>query len=82
MKRSDVSGLPALLRVERDKIGAAPYNGCLLTLVEGIKPFIVRFGVKVLTTCFPVRPLRSSCVSRRDYRSCFCRWHSISDLSF
>ncbi|WZY77828.1 hypothetical protein YC2023_024212 [Brassica napus] len=27
-------------------IGAAPYDGCLRTLVEGIKPFVVRFGVK------------------------------------
>ncbi|KAF3540169.1 hypothetical protein F2Q69_00021565 [Brassica cretica] len=41
-----VSGLLALLRVERDKIRAAPYDGCLRTLVERIKPFIVRLGVK------------------------------------
>ncbi|KAL0815628.1 hypothetical protein Bca101_072072 [Brassica carinata] len=27
-------------------IGAAPYDGCLRTLVEGIKPFVVRLGVK------------------------------------
>uniref|UniRef100_A0A0D3E8Y7 Uncharacterized protein n=1 Tax=Brassica oleracea var. oleracea TaxID=109376 RepID=A0A0D3E8Y7_BRAOL len=45
---------------ERDKIGAAPYDGCLRTLVEGIKPFVVRLGVKVLMTIFPARPLRSS----------------------
>uniref|UniRef100_A0A0D2ZTH9 Uncharacterized protein n=1 Tax=Brassica oleracea var. oleracea TaxID=109376 RepID=A0A0D2ZTH9_BRAOL len=57
---SVVSGLLALLRVERDKIGAAPYDGCLRTLVEGIKPFVIRLGVKVLMTCFPVRPLWSS----------------------
>ena len=55
-----VSGLLALLRVERDKIGAAPYDGCLRTLVEGIKPFVVRLGVKVRMTSFPARPLRSS----------------------
>ena len=55
-----VSGLLALLNVERDKIGAAPYDGCLRTLVEGIKPFVVRLGVKVLMTSFPARPLRSS----------------------
>ena len=55
-----VSGLLALLKVENDKIGAAPYDGCLRTLVEGIKPFVVRLGVKVLMTCFPARPLRSS----------------------
>ncbi|KAF3597970.1 hypothetical protein DY000_02022543 [Brassica cretica] len=48
------------LFVESDKIGAAPYDGCLRTHVEGIKPFVVRFGVKVLMTCFPARPLRSS----------------------
>ena len=51
MKRSVVSGLLALLallRVESDKIGAAPYYGCLRILVEGIKPFVVRLGVKVL----------------------------------
>ena len=60
MKRFVVSGLLALLKVERDKIGAAPYDGCLRTLVEGIKPFVVCFGVKVLMTCFPARPLRSS----------------------
>ncbi|KAF3495389.1 hypothetical protein DY000_02052386 [Brassica cretica] len=45
---SVVSGLLALLKVERDKIGAAPYDGCLRTLVEGIKPFVVRLGVKAL----------------------------------
>ena len=60
LKRSVVSGLRALLKVERDKIGAVPYDGCLRTLVEGIKPFVVRLGVKVLMTCFPARPLRSS----------------------
>ena len=43
-----------------DKIGAAPYDGCLRTLVEGIKPFVVRLGVKVLMTSFPVGPLWSS----------------------
>uniref|UniRef100_A0A0D3BIK3 Uncharacterized protein n=1 Tax=Brassica oleracea var. oleracea TaxID=109376 RepID=A0A0D3BIK3_BRAOL len=43
---SMVSGLLALLKVERCKIGAAPYDGCLRTLVEGIKPFVVRLGVK------------------------------------
>ncbi|WZZ27322.1 hypothetical protein YC2023_010723 [Brassica napus] len=41
-----VSGLLALPRVECDKIGAAPYDGCLRTLVEVIKPFVVRLGVK------------------------------------
>ncbi|KAL0667467.1 hypothetical protein Bca4012_030171 [Brassica carinata] len=55
---SVVSGLLALLKVERDKIGAAPYDGCLRTLVEGIKPFVVRLGVKVCMTSFPARPLR------------------------
>ncbi|WZZ77407.1 hypothetical protein YC2023_097979 [Brassica napus] len=45
---------------ERDKIGSAPYDGCLRTLVEGLKLFVVRLGVKVLMTCFPARPLRSS----------------------
>ncbi|KAF3560891.1 hypothetical protein DY000_02013746 [Brassica cretica] len=44
--RSVVSGLLALLKVERDKIGAAPYDGRLRSLVEGIKPFVVRLGVK------------------------------------
>uniref|UniRef100_A0A0D2ZQA8 Uncharacterized protein n=1 Tax=Brassica oleracea var. oleracea TaxID=109376 RepID=A0A0D2ZQA8_BRAOL len=57
--RSVVSGLLALLKVELDKIGAAPYDGCLRTLVEGIKPFVVRLGVKVCMTSFPARPLRS-----------------------
>ncbi|KAF3544539.1 hypothetical protein DY000_02008006 [Brassica cretica] len=46
--------------MERDKIGAAPYDGSLRTLVEGITPFVVRFGVKVLMTSFPARPLWSS----------------------
>ncbi|WZZ86613.1 LOW QUALITY PROTEIN: hypothetical protein YC2023_115192 [Brassica napus] len=45
---------------KRDKIGAAPYDGCLRTLVERIKPFVVRLGVKVLMTSFPVGPLWSS----------------------
>ncbi|KAF3501018.1 hypothetical protein F2Q69_00043291 [Brassica cretica] len=57
---SVVSGLLALLKLERDKIGAAPYDGCLRTLVEGIKPFVVRLRVKVLMTSFSARPLRSS----------------------
>ena len=74
------SGLFTLLKLECDKIRDAPCEGYLRTLVEGIKPFVVCLGVKVLTTCFPVRPLRSSCVLCRDYRVCFCRWHSISDL--
>ena len=52
MKRSVVSGLLALIRVESDKIGAAPYYGCLRILVEGIKPFVVRLGVKVLRLVF------------------------------
>ncbi|CAN6827737.1 unnamed protein product [Brassica oleracea var. botrytis] len=56
---SVVSGLLALLKVERDKIGVAPYDSCLRTLVEGIKPFVVRLGVKVCMTSFPARPLRS-----------------------
>ena len=55
-----VSGLLALLKVEGNKIGAAPYDGCLRTLVEGIKPFVVRLGVNVCMTSFPARPLRSS----------------------
>ena len=55
-----VNGFLALLKIERDKIGAAPYDGCLRTLVEGIKPFVVRLGVKVLMTSFPVGPLWSS----------------------
>ena len=54
-----VSGPLALLSEERDKIGAAPYDGFLRTLVEGIKPFVVRLGVKVCMTSFPERPLRS-----------------------
>uniref|UniRef100_A0A0D3AAY6 Uncharacterized protein n=1 Tax=Brassica oleracea var. oleracea TaxID=109376 RepID=A0A0D3AAY6_BRAOL len=48
---SVASGLFALLKVERDKIGAAPYDGCLRTLVEGIKPFVVRLGVKFSAVC-------------------------------
>ncbi|KAF3560899.1 hypothetical protein DY000_02014829 [Brassica cretica] len=57
---SVVCGLLVLLRVECDKIGVATCEGCLRTLVEGIKPFIVRPGVEILKTCFPMRPLRSS----------------------
>ncbi|WZZ27374.1 hypothetical protein YC2023_010775 [Brassica napus] len=57
---SVVSGVLVLLRVECDKFGAAPCESCLRTLVEGIKPFVVRPGVEILKTCFPVRPLRSS----------------------
>ncbi|KAF3527759.1 hypothetical protein DY000_02039792 [Brassica cretica] len=44
------SGLFTLLKVECDKIRAAPREGCLLTLVEGIKPFVVRLGVKDLVS--------------------------------
>ncbi|WZY87185.1 hypothetical protein YC2023_033569 [Brassica napus] len=53
--------------MECDQIGAAPYEGCQCTLVKGIKPFVVRSGVKILTICFPVRPVRSSYVSCRGY---------------
>ncbi|KAF3522114.1 hypothetical protein F2Q69_00047402 [Brassica cretica] len=49
---SVISGLLVLLRVECDKIGAAPCEGCLRTLVEGIKPFLVCPGVEILKTCF------------------------------
>ena len=52
MNWSVLCGLLALLIVERDKIGAAPYDGCLSTLVEGIKPFVVCLGVNVLMTSF------------------------------
>ncbi|KAF2608813.1 hypothetical protein F2Q68_00044262 [Brassica cretica] len=45
--------------VECDKIRAEPCEGCLRTLVEGIKPFVVHPGVEILKTCFSVRPLRS-----------------------
>ena len=54
------SGSLSLLKVECDKIRAAPCEGCLRTLIEGIKTFIVHPGVKILKTSFPVRPLRSS----------------------
>ncbi|KAL0722984.1 hypothetical protein Bca4012_037583 [Brassica carinata] len=57
----------ALLRMECDKIGAAPYDGCLRTFDGGIKPFVVCLGVKILMTCFPARPLWSSCMLCRDY---------------
>uniref|UniRef100_A0A0D3D3N8 Uncharacterized protein n=1 Tax=Brassica oleracea var. oleracea TaxID=109376 RepID=A0A0D3D3N8_BRAOL len=78
---SVVSGLLALLKVERDKFGAAPYDGCLRTLVEGIKPFVVRLGVK-RPSCVRARSLRNdraclssvatsrpSCVRARSLRS-------------
>ncbi|KAF2571650.1 hypothetical protein F2Q70_00003132 [Brassica cretica] len=57
---SVVCGLLVLLRVECDKV--VPCEGCLRILVEGIKPFVVRPGVEILKTRFPVRPLRSSLV--------------------
>nr|VDD24248.1 unnamed protein product [Brassica oleracea] len=47
------SGLFTLLKVECNKIKAAPCEGCLRTLVEGIKPFILRPRVEILPTCFP-----------------------------
>ena len=56
----DGNGLLTLLKVECNKIRAAPCEGCLRTLVEGIKLFVVHPGIKILMTCFPVRPLRSS----------------------
>ncbi|WZZ15849.1 hypothetical protein YC2023_108938 [Brassica napus] len=37
----------------RPGIKAAPCEGCLRTLVEGINPFVVRPGVEILKTCFP-----------------------------
>ncbi|KAL0656505.1 hypothetical protein Bca4012_077089 [Brassica carinata] len=71
VERSVVSVLLALIRVERDKIGAAPYDGCLRTLVEGIKPFVVRLGVKWPRAWLP--HLRFSC-------SRFLIWFSICSL--
>ncbi|KAF3512642.1 hypothetical protein F2Q69_00006712 [Brassica cretica] len=47
------SGLFTLLKVECDKIRVAPCEGCLRTLVEGIKHFVVHPGVEILRTCFP-----------------------------
>ncbi|KAF3527260.1 hypothetical protein DY000_02040932 [Brassica cretica] len=38
---------------ECDKIRAAPCEGCLRTVVEGIKPIVVRPEVEILKTCFP-----------------------------
>ena len=52
MKKSVVSGRLALLKVERDKNEAAPYDSYLCTLVEGIKRCVVRLGIKVLMTSF------------------------------
>ncbi|KAF2573351.1 hypothetical protein F2Q70_00004308 [Brassica cretica] len=49
--RSLCSDRPRGLVVELDKIGAVPYDGCLRTLVEGIKPFVVRLGVKFSGVC-------------------------------
>ncbi|WZZ44769.1 hypothetical protein YC2023_041028 [Brassica napus] len=66
------SGSLSLLKVECDKIRAAPCEGCLRTLVEGIKTFIVRPGVKILKTSFPVRPLRSNENVRK---FCFLEFH-------
>ena len=54
------SGPFTLLNVECDKIRVAPCEGCLRTLVEEIKPFVVRPGAEILKTCFPKRPLRYS----------------------
>ena len=54
------SGLFTLLKANCNKIRAVPCEGCLRTLVEGIKPFVVHLGVEILKTCFPVRPLLSS----------------------
>ena len=45
------SGMFTLLKVECDKIWAAPCEGCLQTLVDRIKPFVVRPGVEILTIC-------------------------------
>ena len=63
------SGMFNLLKVECDKIGAAPCEGCLRTLVEGIKSCVVCPGVEILTTYFPITPLRSSYVSGRGNRA-------------
>ena len=67
------SGLFVLLKLECDKIRAAPCEGCLRTLVERIKPFVVRPGFEILTTCFPVRPLWSSYVLCRGNRAFIVR---------
>uniref|UniRef100_A0A0D3BGZ8 Uncharacterized protein n=1 Tax=Brassica oleracea var. oleracea TaxID=109376 RepID=A0A0D3BGZ8_BRAOL len=56
------SGLFTLLKVECDKIRVAPCEGCLRTLVEGIKHFVVHPGVEILRTCFP----------RKDYKLSSC----------
>ncbi|KAL0706237.1 hypothetical protein Bca4012_072663 [Brassica carinata] len=68
----EISGwlTPFLMRMECEKIGVVPYEGRLRTLVEGIKPFVFHPGVKVLMTCFPVRPLRSSYYKVGDKQGC------------
>ncbi|KAL0734764.1 hypothetical protein Bca4012_010974 [Brassica carinata] len=65
----------ALLRMECDKIGVAPYDGCLRTFVGGIKPFVVRLRVKILTTCFPARPLR---LRRTEFAICRASGEGLS----
>nr|VDD51783.1 unnamed protein product [Brassica oleracea] len=60
-----VSRLLALLKVERDKFGAAPYDGCLRTLVEEIKPFVV-LGVKFSAVCKLVEFLKTLEYWQRD----------------
>ncbi|KAF2619087.1 hypothetical protein F2Q68_00039756 [Brassica cretica] len=42
------------------RLGLGLMTAAYVPLFEGIKPFVVRLGVKVLMTCFPARPLRSS----------------------
>ncbi|KAF3554979.1 hypothetical protein F2Q69_00013484 [Brassica cretica] len=56
---SVVSGLLALVKVERDKIGAAPYDGCLRTLLKperaSILWLIVEFQFDIGTVWLGVR---------------------------
>ncbi|KAL0836196.1 hypothetical protein Bca101_088085 [Brassica carinata] len=65
------SGLFTLLKVECDKIRAAPCEGCLLTLVEGIKPFVVRLGVKKLTLL--LNECREFCLDSVAFSGLRCR---------
>ncbi|KAF3559160.1 hypothetical protein F2Q69_00013091 [Brassica cretica] len=73
------SGLFTLLKVECDKIRAAPYEGCLRTLVEGssLSSFVLELRFLEPVFQLPVRPLRSSYVSCGGYQACCCQWNFI-----
>ncbi|KAF3549664.1 hypothetical protein DY000_02007838 [Brassica cretica] len=63
---SVVSGLLALLKVERDKIGAAPYDGCQRTLILPFLSLREEYVFEKMSVCMTVWSSKKVHLSRKD----------------